>query len=110
MVFLDGAGQALRLAEVVAVGKHRANQGGIIVGEEGVEGNDGCKAAVDGGGLKAPRFLGVHKAVDLAEGDRSGCHVSDLRGELAQVVVVVLPGAGVGVAPAHPVDELVDLG
>ena len=45
------------------------------------------------------------KAVDLTEGDGLDRKVADDVNELAQVVVVVLPGAGVRGAPAHPVDE-----
>jgi len=109
-ILLHRSRQALPLAQGVAARQHRADDLWYIVREKGVEGDERGQAAVDGSGQKAARLLQIHEAVHLAEGNRSGWDIPDQGGELAQVVAVVLPGARFGIAPAHPVDELVDLG
>ena len=85
VVVLDGTGQALALLEAVAVGQDRADEVGVFVGQEGVEGDDGGQAAVDGGGLKAAGRLGGDEAVDVMEGNVAGWAVAGKGGELGEV-------------------------
>jgi hypothetical protein len=53
--------------------------------------------------------LQANEAVYVVEGHRAGGPVADGGGELLEVVVVVTPGTGLGVAAAQPVDEAVNL-
>ena len=110
VVFLHRTGQALRLAEEVTMGQHRTDQGRVFVGQESVQREDGCQAAIDGGGLEPFGSLQADEAVDIAKGDGVGCAIPHQVGELPQVVGVVLPGARPGITAAYPVDELLDLG
>jgi hypothetical protein len=55
------------------------------------------------------RRLQANEAVYVVEGHRAGGPVADGGGELLEVVVVVTPGTGLGVAAAQPVDEAVNL-
>jgi len=75
-----------------------------------VQRQDGCQAAVDGGRLEATRYLAVDELVDNAKGDLGWWAVAGQGGELVEIVRVVPPGAGGGVAAANPVDEVFDLG
>ena len=77
---------------------------------EGIEGHDGCQAAVDRGGLEALVGLLGDEAVDVVKGDGAGRPVADAGCELLEVVAVIAPGAGLGVAAAHPIDEAFNLG
>jgi hypothetical protein len=89
---------------------HRADQLGVFIGQVIVESLDRTQAAVDGRGLEAAGNLGVDEPVDVVKGDCRGLAVPDYCDELAQVVGVIPPGAGIRVAPADSFDEVFDLG
>jgi hypothetical protein len=110
VVFLHRAGQALRLAQEVAAGDDRANQCRVFVCQVSEERQDSCQAAVDRGGLEAVRNLDVDKVVDVAVGDHGRRAVANYSSELPEIVCIVSPGARLGIAAAHPVDEVIDLG
>jgi hypothetical protein len=94
----------------VAARQQGASQGGVFVGQVGVEGEDGCQAAIDGGGLEPAADLAIDKLVDIAKRDFVGSAVANDGHELAQVIAIVAPGAGVRISAANPVDERFDFG
>ena len=61
-------------------------------------------------GLKPRLDLAADEPVYIPEGDLARRAVADQRQELVQVVWVIAPGAGGGIATAHPVDERLDFG
>jgi len=103
-------GETLPFAQVVAVGQDGANEGRVLVRQEGVEGGDGRQPAVDSAGLEALVGLIGDKAVDVAECDFAGWTVPGKGRELEQVVAVVAPRARRWIAAAEPVDKRLDFG
>jgi hypothetical protein len=93
---------------MVAARVYRADQLVIFYRQIGVQGHQRSQSAVDGGGLEPFFRLSGDEEVYFPKRDLGGSTVSDHGDELAQVIAIVPPGAGLWVATARPVDETLD--
>src|SRR5690606_31033300 len=92
----------------MGMGQDWADEAGLFVGKEGVEGEDGRQAAVNGRCREAALSLNGNEAVYVLNGDCRGRTVAHRIHELLQVTAVVAPGMSLRIAPADPVDKAVD--
>jgi hypothetical protein len=99
------SGQTVTLPQPMAVGQDGTNQVGQFVGQEGVKGDDGRQATVDGSRIEAPGGLGGNKSVYIVAVILTSTRIT-IKPRVARVFVGTANSVGQDVILSRQISDL----